>query len=458
MNAPSENSQRLSLPHAVEAEREILAAALVDPNSVDTIIEHEIGEEDFYVSRHGMVFAAMRRVHERHGTIDEVTLAQQMKDMGTWEQAGASRTLGELLDRAGTTSHLSHYCKIVRDKALARRMVEAARNIEMDGLTDTDDVATYLDEAEAAIFGVLENRGGSSLKAASDVVKSAFEQISKAYDNDDSVVGLSTGYRDLDDLTHGLQPGDLIILAARPGMGKTAFVLNLASNTSLRKDASVAVFSLEMPGEQLVQRMMASEARIALEKLRSGHIAEDEWPKLTNVADQLSQSKLYIDDTPGITPGAIRAKCRRLKRREGLDLVIVDYLQLMSSGQKEQSREQEISRISRSLKGLAKSLSVPVIALSQLNRGVESRTDKRPMISDLRESGAIEQDADLVAFIYRQEHYEPEREDVKGLAEVIVSKQRNGPIGKVRLTFLGSHTKFENFSPEVYSARGDDFE
>jgi replicative DNA helicase len=447
MNAPSENADRLSLPHAVEAEREILAAALVDPNSLDTIVEHEIGEEDFYVSRHGMVFAAMRRVHERHGTIDEVTLAQQMKDMGTWEEAGASRTLSELLDRAGTTSHLTYYCKIVRDKALARRMVEAARTIEIDGLTDTDDVASYLDEAEAAIFGVLENRGGATLKPAADVVKSAFEQISAAYDSDDSVVGLATGYRDLDDLTHGLQRGDLVVLAARPGMGKTAFVLNLACNTALRKDASVALFSLEMPGEQLVNRMMASEARINLEKLRSGQLAEDEWPKLTNVADQLSQSKLYIDDTPGITPGSIRAKCRRLKRRGGLDLVIVDYLQLMSSGQKEQSREQEISRISRSLKGLAKSLSVPVIALSQLNRGVESRTDKRPMISDLRESGAIEQDADLIAFIYREDRYKTDiEESERGIAELIIGKHRNGPTGVVKLKWWGAWTRFDNLS------------
>jgi replicative DNA helicase len=447
MNAPNQDSDRLSLPHAVDAEREVLASALVDPNSIDTIIEHEIGEEDFYVSRHGLIFSAMRRVHERSGTIDEVTLAQQMKDMGVWEQAGGSRTLGELLDRAGTTSHLAHYCRIVRDKAMARRMVEAARHIEREGLSDTDDVASFLDDAESQVFNVLETRGGATLKPISDIVRSAFEQISAAYDSDESVIGLSTGYRDLDALTHGFQKGDLVIIAARPGMGKTALVLNLAANTALRRGASVAVFSLEMPGEQLVSRMLAAEARINLEKLRSGRLSEDEWPKLTHVADQLSQAKLFVDDTPGITPGSIRAKCRRLKRREGLDLVIVDYLQLMSSGQREQSREQEISRISRSLKGLAKSLSVPVIALSQLNRGVESRTDKRPMLSDLRESGAIEQDADLIAFIYREDRYKEDIEESKrGIAELIIGKHRNGPTGVVKLKWWGAWTRFDNLS------------
>ena len=446
MNTHHSDAERLSLPHADDAEREILAAVLVDPNSIDLVIEHEIGEEDFYVTRHGLVFAAMRSLHEQSGSIDEVTLSNQMKDMGVWEQAGSSRTLGELLNRAGTTSHLPHYCKIVRDKALARRMVEAARQIELEGLSETDDVAGFLDMAESEVFKVLENRGGTNLKPISEVVASSFERISAAFDSPDNVVGLATGYRDLDKITHGLQKGDLIIVAARPGMGKTSLVLNLATNTALRYKAAVAIFSLEMPSEQLVNRMMAAEARINLEKLISGRLSDDEWPKLTHASDQLSQARVFIDDTPGITPGSIRAKCRRLKRRGGLDLVVVDYLQLMSSGQREQSREQEISRISRSMKGLAKDLGCPVIVLSQLNRGVESRTDKRPMLSDLRESGAIEQDADMIGFIFREDYYKDVEEDKRGVAELIIAKHRNGALGNVKLKWWGSWTRFDNLS------------
>lgn len=449
MSTSPPSTEGLTLPHSVEAEREILAAALVDSSTMDTVVEAGVTAEDFYLERHSLVFESMGKIHERQGTIDEITLREKMKDLGTWDKAGGSRTLGDLLDRAGTTSHLPHYCGIVREKAMTRRMIEAARSIEVDGLRRTEDVADYLDEAERRVFAVLESRSNTSMRPISHVVKDAFEQISAAYDSEDHLTGLGTGFKDLDALTQGLHPGDLVIIAGRPGMGKTSFVLNLAANCALKHEAAVAVFSLEMPADQLATRLLASEARIGLKRLRSGMLAEDDWPKLTNAADRLTTARLFIDDSPGINPSSIRAKCRRLARKGGLDLVIVDYLQLMTSGQfrRESSREQEISYISRTLKGLAKDLGIPVIALSQLNRSVESRTDKRPQMSDLRESGAIEQDADIIGFIYREEFYKRDMdESQRGLAELIISKHRNGPTGTVRLKFWHSWTRFDSLS------------
>ncbi len=437
------------LPHSTEAEREVLAAVLVDPQAMDAILEAQIGPEDFHAPRHTLIFETLRALYDANSPIDEVTIAQHMRDTGSWEKIGGAPTLLQLLDRSGTTAHIGEYCKIVKDKATVRRMIIAARSIEANGLRAGDDVSSFLDESERSIFSVLEQQMTTNLRPIAEVVRGAISQIAAAYDAEGHITGVGTGFRDLDSLTHGLQRGDLIILAARPAMGKTSFVLNLACNAALKHDASVAIFSLEMPAEQLAQRLMSSEARVDLSRLRGGYLSQEDWPKLTNAANELSQAKIFIDDTPGITPAAVRAKCRRVARKHGVDLVIIDYLQLMSGGGRHQSREQEISYISRTLKGLAKDLGAPVVALSQLNRGPESRTDHRPMMSDLRESGAIEQDADVVGFIYREEVYNKDLdESERGVAELIIGKHRNGPTGTVKLKFWKAWTKFDNLAPE----------
>jgi len=440
----------LALPHSIEAEREVLAAAFVDSTSLDTIAEL-VKAEDFYQERHGLVYQAMMDLHEGGSGVDPVTVGQQLKDRGWWDKSGGARTLGELLDRVGSLAHLEHYCEIVSKKAMIRRMIDAARKIETEGLQDIADVEEFLDEAERGVFSVLENRASQNLRHVRDVIETAVTQLQNIVDAGDDVTGTGTGFRDFDRITHGLQPGDLVILAARPAMGKTSFVLNLAANAALRFNASVAIFSLEMPSEQLVQRLIAAEGRLDLGRMRGGHIYDDEWPRLMEAADRVSNARIYLDDTPAASPTAVRAKCRRLKRQDGLDLVVIDYLQLMSGGTRHQgSREQEISYISRALKGLAKELGAPVVALSQLNRGLESRTDKRPLLSDLRESGAIEQDADIICFIYREEVYKKDLEESeRGIAELIIGKHRNGPTGTVRLKFWHSQTRFDNLAENM---------
>lgn len=436
-------------PHSLEAEREVLSAVFIDPNSMDTLQE-SLQPEDFYLERHQILFGVLAQMHDRGVAIDLVTTKQALVDRGQYEKIGGARTLGELLDRAGTVSNLDHYCAIVRQKSVLRRIVEVARQIETAGLQDVADVDEFLDEAERSVFSVLEERADTHLRPIRDVIGAAIDQIQAAFDAEGDVTGVGTGFRDWDRLSHGLQGGDLVILAARPAMGKTSFALNVAVNAATKYNASVAIFSLEMPAEQLAQRLLACEARIDLSRMRGGYLQEDEWPKLVQAADDIAKAKIYLDDLPGATPVQIRAKCRRLKHREGLDLVIVDYLQLMHAGIRMGSREQEISYISRSLKGLAKDLKCPVVALSQLNRGLESRTDKRPMMADLRESGAIEQDADMICFIYREEVYNKEcPPEQQGVAELIVGKHRNGPTGTVRLKFWRAWTRFDNLAKEA---------
>ncbi len=439
----------LKPPHSIEAEREVLGAVFVDPNAMDALSE-SLRSEDFYLERHQLLYTVLTDLHERAVAIDPVTVQQALKDRGLYEKIGGVRALSELLDRSGSVSNLEHYCEIVRQKAVLRRMVEAARRIETAGLQEVADVEEFLDEAERSVFSVLEDRANTNLRPISEVVVSALDQIQSAFDAEGDVTGVGTGFRDWDKITHGLQPGDLVILAARPAMGKTSFVLNVASNAALKFNRSVAIFSLEMPAEQLVQRLLSAESRIDLGRMRGGYIHDDEWPRLVQASDDLAKTRIFIDDLPGATPSQVRAKCRRVSRQHGLDLVIIDYLQLMNAGVKQGSREQEISYISRALKGLAKDLKCPVIALSQLNRGLESRTDKRPLLSDLRESGAIEQDADMICFIYREEVYNKEvSEEVKGIAELIIGKHRNGPIGTVKLKFWSALTRFDNLALQV---------
>ena len=434
------------MPHSLEAEREVLSAVLIDQLVMDPLTE-KLKPEDFYLERHQRTFATMVDLHESGQSIDPVTLMQRLKDLGHFDKVGGVQGLSALLDRQGSIANVPHYLDIISKKSALRRMITAAREVEVSGMGDVADVEEFLDEAERKIFDVLENRQSTDLRPISEIVQAAIEQITKAVDAGGDVTGIGTGYRDWDRITHGLQRGDLIILAARPAMGKTSFALNVAMNAALKYNASVALFSLEMPAEQLAQRLLAAEARVDLSNLRGGQLAHDAWPRLMEAADNISRARIFMDDQAGATPMQVRAKCRRLKRREGLDLIIIDYLQLMNAGTKQGSREQEISYISRTLKSLAKELSCPVIALSQLNRSLESRADKRPMMSDLRESGAIEQDADMICFVYREEVYNKDLpEDQRGLAELIIGKHRNGSTGTVNLKFWHSHTRFDNLA------------
>ncbi len=448
-SAPAPSGQ-LRMPHSLEAEREVLSAVMIDQEVMDALSE-KLRPEDFYVERHQHVFAAMMDLHENSQPIDIVTLSQRLKDLGTFEKAGGLSGISAIIDRQGSLANVEEYRNIIAKKSALRRMITAAREVEVSGMGDVSDVDEFLDEAERKIFDVLENRQSTDLMPIGQVIHLAMNQMEAANNAGDEITGIGTGFRDWDRITHGLQRGDLIILAARPAMGKTSFVLNVALNSALKHGAAVAIFSLEMPSEQLAQRLLAAEARVNLSDMRGSKLGVDEWARLNHAADHVAGARIYMDDQAGATPMQVRAKCRRLKRKDGLDLVVIDYLQLMNAGTRQGSREQEISYISRSLKALAKELSCPVIALSQLNRTLESRADKRPIMSDLRESGAIEQDADMICFVYRDEVYmKPEEitEDKRGIAELIVGKHRNGATGTVKLKFWHSYTRFDNLAEE----------
>lgn len=431
-------------PHSVDAEREVLAAVFIDPEAIDLVLE-SLHADDFYVERHRLVFQAMQATHKAGSAVDLVTLMEAMKTSGTLDRAGGIQTLSTILDRIGTVTNVEHYARIVRDRAQVRRMIDVGRSIVSEGL-QSPDVTDYLDASERAVFEVMSRTSSSSARPMSELVGTSLERIQRAYESGSDVTGVGSGFGDLDRLTHGWQPGELTILGARPSMGKSALAGQLAV-AEARRGGTVAVFSLEMPGEQWSNRVLAAEARIDLSRLSAGIIADDEWTSLTAATAVMERMPIIVDDDAMMTPSRMRARCRRIARRHGLSLVIVDYLQLMSGDTRKGSgsREQEIAYISRSLKGLAKDLKCPVIALSQLNRGLESRADKRPMLSDLRESGSIEQDADLVCFIYREEVYTrdvpPEQQ---GVAELIVAKNRNGPCATVRLKFWSSWTRFDS--------------
>ena len=447
----------LKMPHALDAEREVLAAVMIDQLVMDPLAE-KLRPEDFYIERHRLIFEVMLELHEGGKAIDPVTLKQRLQDAGHLERIGGLQAIGELLDRQGSVANVEHYRDIIGRKAALRRMIEAAREVEVGGMGDVGDVDEFLDQAERRIFEVLENRQTTDLRPISEVIQEAIDAISASFNAGGDITGIGTGFREWDRLTHGLQRGDLIIIAARPAMGKTSFVLNVAMNAALKHDASVAIFSLEMPAQQLAQRLLSSEARVSLSDLRGGKLADRDWSEVVEASDRIARARIFMDDQAGATPMQVRAKCRRLKRRIGLDLIVIDYLQLMNAGTRQGSREQEISYISRTLKGLAKELACPVIALSQLNRGVEQRADKRPMMSDLRESGAIEQDADMVCFIHREEAFKkPEEvtEAERGVAELIMAKHRNGATGTAPMRFVNMYTRFENLPEDPNRHYGD---
>jgi replicative DNA helicase len=431
-------------PQSLEAEESVLGGILLDNNALDRVLEF-VRSDDFYREAHRRIFRAMLGLGERNEPVDLVTLSETLRQRGELQDVGGAAYLAELAERVPTAANVNHYAKIVREKAILRSLIGTATEIVSQGYEDSRDVKELLDRAEQGIFAISEREVKPAFVRIDALMNDTFKIVEKLHQQKQAVTGVTSGYADLDRLTAGLQPSDLIIIAGRPSMGKTAFVLNIAANAALRSGTGVAIFSLEMSKEQLALRMLCSEARVDLARVRTGHIQSGELGELAQSAHVLISTPIYIDDTPAISVLELRAKARRLWRdpNSKLGLIVVDYLQLMRSTEGKDSREQEISEISRSLKALAKELQVPVVALSQLNRQVENRSPPKPRLSDLRESGAIEQDADVIMFIYREEVY-VEETDKRGIAEIIVAKQRNGPIGSVELAFLREFTRFEN--------------
>jgi replicative DNA helicase len=437
------NVRRLP-PQSLEAEESVLGGILLDNAALDRVVE-SVRADDFYREAHRKIFRAMLALSERNEPADLITLAEALRARGELDEVGGGSYLAELADRVPTAANIAHYARIVRDRAILRGLISAATEIATRGYDPGNNVGDLLDRAEQLIFGISERQIRPAFVRMQDIVVESIKTIERLYEQKQSVTGVPTGFVDLDRLTSGLQPSDLVIVAGRPSMGKTAFCLNIAEHAALRANTGVAIFSLEMAKEQLAMRMLCSNARVDLARVRTGQLRGHEFQDLAMSAGRLADAPIFIDDTPALSVLELRAKARRLKRDANarLGLIMVDYLQLMRSSEGKDSREQEISEISRSLKALAKELSLPVIALSQLNRQVESRHPPIPRLADLRESGAIEQDADVIAFIYREEVY-VEESDKKGVAEIIVAKQRNGPIGSVELSFLREFTLFED--------------
>lgn len=442
-------------PHSIEAEQALLGGLTLDNATWDQVADI-VSMADFYRRDHRLIFAAISDLAAQGTPFDIVTLAERLEGSGELEQAGGLAYLAMLAKNTPSAANIKAYATIVREHAVARQLIRVGTQIgdsafNREGRT----IAELLDHAEQLVFEIAEQgaRGRSGYVSMKDLLVKVVDRIDTLFQQDNSITGVATGFNDFDELTSGLQPSDLVIVAGRPSMGKTAFAVNLAEYAAIKQGLPVAVFSMEMPGEQLAMRMMSSLGRIDQHKLRTGKLDDDDWPRLTNAVGLLAETPFFIDDTPALTPTELRARARRLKREHDLGLIVVDYLQLMQVPGHKENRATEISEISRSLKALAKELHVPVVALSQLNRSLEQRPNKRPVMSDLRESGAIEQDADVIVFIYRDEVYNEDSPD-KGIAEIIIGKQRNGPIGTVRLTFLGQYTRFENYAQDVYSSEG----
>jgi replicative DNA helicase len=426
-------------PQNMEAEQAVLGAILLNPEVLIHVNER-IRAEDFYRQGHQRLYQVMNELAEKREPIDLVTLTSLLQDKNLLEEVGGVSYLTEIAARVPATSNVEYYAKIVETKSMQRNLIRTATGIIGDAYTGDEDISEVMETAEKKILDIARRRIKGAFTPIKDVLVESYEQIESLHYNKGGLKGLSTGFVDLDKMTSGFQKSDLIIVAARPSMGKTAFALNIAQNVALRTGETVAIFSLEMSAAQLVLRMIASEGNIDAQAFRTGNLKDEDWEKLTMSIGTLSEASIFIDDTPGITMFDVRAKLRRLQAEHGLGLVMIDYLQLIS-GRGVDSRQQEISEISRSLKLMAREFDVPIIALSQLSRAVEQRQDKRPMLSDLRESGSIEQDADMVTFIYRDDYYNEESEK-KNIAEIIIGKQRNGPVGRVELLFLKNYNKF----------------
>ena len=459
---PDSKADNLRLPpHSLEAEQSVLGGLMLDSSRAADVMEILVAD-DFYRRDHRLIFSAIHGLTNDNIPADVITVQEYLDNCGESEKAGGLVYLDELTRNTPSATNIIAYATIVREHSILRRLLTTVNDIgqtvhQPEGRTPYE----VLDNAEQRIYEISDSgaKRGSGFVAAKELMKDAIKSIEELFNNNSEITGLSTGFSDLDKLTTGLQKSDLVIVAGRPSMGKTSFAMNLAENAALESNAAVAIFSMEMSGEQLIRRMLTSLGRIDAQRVRTGKLTDDDWSRLTSAINLLDRTSVHIDDTPGLTPSEIRARCRRLAAQHDgkLGLVIIDYLQLMTLGGSSENRATELSTITRALKGLAKEINVPVIALSQLNRSLEQRTDKRPVMSDLRESGSIEQDADLIMFIYRDEVYNDET-DAKGIAEIIISKQRNGPIGTVKLTFLGQYTKFENYvDPISASAAGADY-
>ena len=445
MNEPVGETSRVP-PHNIEAEQSVLGGILLDNDVLPGVLEILNGEE-FYRAAHRAAFVAAITLFERNEPCDLVTLTNLLKSQNKLEEAGGASYLASLVDSVPSAANVNHYARIVSEKWLQRALISSATQIATSVLQGGLGVDELLDRAEQAIFRVSERRINPSFFSVKDVIKQNIKLLEKLQERQEVYTGIPTGFDELDRMTSGLQAADLVVIAGRPSMGKTAFALNIARNAAVEHEVPVGIFSLEMSKEQLGMRMLCAEARVDSHKMRTGFFTPRDWPLLLRAAGTISEAPIFIDDSPALSALELRAKARRLKRDQNLGLVIVDYLQLMRGPHGAERREQEISEISRALKALAKELTVPVVALSQLNRRVEERHDKRPQLSDLRESGAIEQDADLIAFIYRDEVYHPESPD-KGVAEIIIGKQRNGPTGHLKLAFLSQYTRFDKLAFE----------
>ena len=432
------------MPYAIEAEQSVLGSILLDKDLIIVVIDI-VSKEDFYSDQNAEIYDSMLTLFKNSEPIDLITIVTELRKRSLLEKVGGIPYITSLSSAPDFTSHITKYAAIVKEKSILRKLIRTSTDLMQKSYEQSMQIQDILDFAEKSIFDIAQEKDQRGLVKIENVLADSFEILQDLYMRKDKMTGITTGFIDLDRKINGLQKTDLILIAARPAMGKTAFSLNIAQNAAMKGNASVAIFNLEMSKEQLIQRMISSTSHVELNKLKNGNIEDDEWPKITTGMGILQNTKIYIDDSPGITAVELRSKCRRLKVEKGLDLVLIDYLQLMEGDGRTESRQQEISKISRSLKILAKELECPVIALSQLSRAVEQRSDHRPMLSDLRESGAIEQDADLVMFLYRDDYYNPDS-DQKNITEVIIAKHRHGEIGTIPLTWFGQYQLFKDAS------------
>ena len=431
-----------SLPQSLEAEQSVIGAMIIDKSAIAKALE-KLNEEDFYRDGHKVIFKAIREMFSKDMAVDLVTLLEYLKSTDKLEKAGGVTYISEVSSSVITTANLEAYISIVEDKSTLRKLIRSATSIIEESYNKQDRVDEVLDLAQKKIFDLAEKQGSNDYEPLSNVLERGFLEIERLFNNKGSITGVGSGIRDLDAKTSGFQKGDMVLIAARPSMGKTTFSLNIAENAALREGKSVVIFSLEMSKEQLAYKLLCSEANVDMLKLRTGNLDDDDWERIARATGPLSKAKIYIDDTAGLSVMEMRSKCRKIKMEHGIDMILIDYLQLMSGSSGSESRQQEVSEISRSIKALAKEMECPVIALSQLSRAPEQRADHRPMLSDLRESGSIEQDADVVMFLYRDEYYNKETED-KNIGECIIAKQRNGPVGTVKMACIGAHSKFAN--------------
>ncbi|NMM62059.1 replicative DNA helicase [Clostridium sp. P21] len=431
-----------SMPHSIEAEQSVIGSMLVDKTSIAEAME-VLKTEDFYKDAHKILFTAILDLNQKDVAVDIITLTENLKSNDKLDAAGGITYISELSGSVISTANIQSYIKIVKDKAVLRNLIRSSTKVIEESYNNQDNVLGVIDLAEKQIFDISNNTSTSDFEPMSTVLERGFIEIERLFNNKGQTTGVASGFRELDAKTSGFQKGDMVLIAARPSMGKTTFALNIAEYAALREGKSVAVFSLEMSKEQLAYKLLCSEAHVDMLRLRTGNLEDKDWENIARASGPLGGAKIYIDDTAGISVMEMRSKCRRLKIEHGIDIIMVDYLQLMSGSKGSESRQQEVSEISRSIKALAKEMQCPVIALSQLSRAPEARTDHRPMLSDLRESGSIEQDADVVMFLYRDEYYNKETEE-KNVAECIIAKQRNGPTGTVKLAWLGQFSKFGN--------------